>query len=527
MRAALYARYSTDRQRETSIDDQLRVCEVRAAAIGADVVERYADEHVSGSTPIARRTGGTGLLAGLLADRWDVLIVEGLDRLSRDSVEAEQLLRRIEHRGVRVIGVSDGYDSESATRKLHRGMRGIINEVYLDDLRHKTHRGLDGQVARGGHAGGISYGYRSVARDQVHVLEVVPVQADVVREIFERVATGDSVRAIAHDLNARGVAGPRGTWSTAAIFGSPRKGLGVLNNEIYIGRYIWNRSQWLRDPETHRRIRRDRPRSEWRVLEREDLRIVDQQAWNAVRARMNHLEASPRKGPPPRTLLGGLLRCAECDGAVIAINKDSYGCAAHKDRGVTVCSGVSASRRGIERRLLAYLRDELLSPASLSQLHAEVRRLEAAEQAPARQSADRDREKVLRAEVARLVEAIASIGVSPALTTRLRAAEAEIAELDRRRLPAVPKPAAAARLDSVAGDYRRLLADLPGTLTASPDRVQAARAAIAAALGPVHLGADEAGPWLDVGSAADRMLVAAGADVVNVVAGARTRIRLR
>jgi site-specific DNA recombinase len=526
MRAALYARYSTDRQRETSIDDQLRVCEVRAAAIGADVVERYADEHVSGSTPIARRTGGTGLLAGLLADRWDVLIVEGLDRLSRDSVEAEQLLRRIEHRGVRVIGVSDGYDSESATRKLHRGMRGIINEVYLDDLRHKTHRGLDGQVARGGHAGGISYGYRSVARDQVHVLEVVPEQAEVVREIFRRAAEGDSARAIAHALNARGVPGPRGTWSTSAIFGSQHKGLGVLNNELYVGRYIWNRSQWLRDPETHRRIRRDRPRSEWRVLEREDLRIVDDATWSVVRARLASPD-SPRKGPPPKTLLGGLLRCAGCGGAVIAINKDSYGCAAHKDRGASVCAGVSASRRGIERRLLGYLREELLSPASLAQLHAEVRRLEAAEQAPTRQSADRDRAKALHAEVARLVEAIASVGVSPALSARLRAAEAEIAELDRRRAPAAPKPAAAARLDSVAGDYRRLLADLPGTLTASPDRVQAARAAIAAALGPVHLGTDEAGPWLDVGSAADRMLVAAGADVVNVVAGARTRIRLR
>lgn len=149
MRAAVYARFSTERQRESSITDQFRLCQAAAEGRGWAVAVRHADEGVSGSTPVASRSGGAALLADVLAGRVEVVVLEGLDRLSRDLVEQETIVRRLEHRGVRIVGVSDGYDSQSAARKLHRGMRGLINEVYLDDLRAKTHRGLEGQVVRG------------------------------------------------------------------------------------------------------------------------------------------------------------------------------------------------------------------------------------------------------------------------------------------------------------------------------------------------------------------------------------------
>jgi DNA invertase Pin-like site-specific DNA recombinase len=88
-----------------------------------------------------------------------VLIVESLDRLSRDQVEQERIVRRLEHRGIIILGVADGYDSRMGGRKIMRGVRGLINELYLDDLRYKTHRGQSGQVGRGYIAGGKSYGY--------------------------------------------------------------------------------------------------------------------------------------------------------------------------------------------------------------------------------------------------------------------------------------------------------------------------------------------------------------------------------
>lgn len=235
MRAAIYARYSTERQRETSIADQVRVCRVAAEARQWLVGATHADEGTSGTTPVAARTGGAALLADALAGRFETLVIEGLDRLSRDLVEQETIVRRLEHRGIRIIGVSDGYDSQSSARKLHRGMRGIINEVYLDDLRTKTHRGLAGQVSRGFSAGGVSYGYRSVQGDGGHRVEIDEAQATWVRWIFERYAEGWSVQRVAHHLNSHGIPSPRGsTWAVSALYGSPSKGSGVLNNELGI-----------------------------------------------------------------------------------------------------------------------------------------------------------------------------------------------------------------------------------------------------------------------------------------------------
>lgn len=157
IRAAIYTRFSTDKQSEASLADQERICRIRAAAQCWEVVAVHGDDGVSGSTPVAARAGGRGLLADALAGRFDVLLLEGLDRLSRDLVESERVVRRLEHRGIRIVGVADGYDTGAAGGKLMRGMKAVFSEHLLDDIRAKTHRGLAGRVARGMHAGGLSY----------------------------------------------------------------------------------------------------------------------------------------------------------------------------------------------------------------------------------------------------------------------------------------------------------------------------------------------------------------------------------
>lgn len=198
MRVAIYARFSCDKQSEASTEDQIRLCRARANHLVAEVVCVHADDGISGSIPVGDRPGGRALLADFLGDRFDTLIVEGLDRLSRDLVESERIVRRLEHRGVRIIGCADGYDSELAGRKVMRQVRSLVNELYLDDLRHKTHRGLAGRVDRGFHGGGKSFGYRSVPIDGGHKLQVDAEQARWVTWIFEQYAHGWSVQAIAY-----------------------------------------------------------------------------------------------------------------------------------------------------------------------------------------------------------------------------------------------------------------------------------------------------------------------------------------
>ena len=219
MKAAIYCRYSTDKQRNASIEDQARNCRRAIEREGLNCAKTYQDQAVSGSR--ADRVGYQSMLADAKAGMFQVLIVDDISRLSRDQVEAETTFRRLEYWGVRVIGVSDGYDSAAKSRKVHRAVKNLMNEVYLDDLAEKTHRGLEGQARAGNNAGGRAYGYRHVPiEDQSRVdalgrpmvvavrRQIHAEQADVVRQIFRWYADGFSARWIASELNRQKVLSP-------------------------------------------------------------------------------------------------------------------------------------------------------------------------------------------------------------------------------------------------------------------------------------------------------------------------------
>jgi DNA invertase Pin-like site-specific DNA recombinase len=525
MRAVIYARFSTELQSIASIEDQARLCRERATALGLSLVAVHSDSAVSGATPLDRRPGASACMADALAARFDVLLVESLDRLSRNLVEQETVIRRLEHRGIRIIGVSDGYDSNSgAGRKLLRGVRGLISETYLDDLRAKTHRGLTGQIERGYHAGGLSFGYRSVVaglnpRGEPigHRLEIDEAQAVIVREIFMRYAAGESCQRIAADLNARGVRGPRGgTWCVSALYGSPAKGAGVLNNELYVGRYVWNRSQWIKNPDTGKRERFIRPESEWQSVARAELRILDDDSWQAVRERM----ASPRRtggrkgrGGVPTTLLGGVLRCGYCGGSVVKINARAYGCAAHKDRGAAVCGGVVANHAEVDRVVLEHVRGALTAPDVLAWIeHEALSRANELARASDRIDTDRAREQRIQREIERLTDAIAQMGLSTALAERLRKAEAERDALKRART----RVAVAPLPSTIRAQVRALVTGLEAALRTDVVR---ARDALRAMLGDVQLIEENGSVYAECDNAAERLVLAVGGVSMGRVAG--------
>lgn len=533
LRAVLYARYSSDRQRDTSIEDQLRGCRARAQLEGWLVVAEHVDEAVSASTPVALRRGGKALLADALASRCDVLVLEGLDRLSREVGEQEAVVKRLEHRGIRIVGISDGYDSGAGGRKVLRIARGLVNELYLDDLRAKTHRGLAGQFERGLHVGGLSYGYRSEEAPGGRRLAIDEPRAAVVREIFARFAAGETTRGIVRELNARGVPGPRGgAWAMSALHVSHERRLGLLHNELYIGREVWNRRQWIKDPDTGKRRYVERPAAEWRVREVPELRIVDAPTWEAVRRRIaanQGLRSRSGRGAAPRTLFGGLLRCAACGGPMTAIDARRYGCAAHRDRGPAVCAASTTVRRvDLDRRLLADLRAELLEPATLREVRQAVRQALAAHQQAARAGQDDERARLqaLEGEIARLVDAVAQLGLSEALRARLGAAEAERDAL-ASRAAAHDQALPAVDVDALVARWRGMVMDL-GTVLASEDRDRA-RGLLAELIGPVVIGTDETSGevYAELEEPAERLLIAAAGVLPGVVAGARNPSRRR
>jgi site-specific DNA recombinase len=524
-RAALYARYSTDRQRETSIADQLRAAHTRAEAEGWPIVLVHNDEGISGSVPVALRRGGKALLADALASRFDVLIVEGLDRLSRDMGEQDQVVKRFEFRGIRIIGTADGYDTQARGRKVMRVARGLVNELYLDDLREKTHRGLAGQFDRGYHVGGVCYGYRTepTADGRGRQLVIDEAQAAVVRRIYEEYAEGAGMRAIVHRLNAEGVPSPRGgTWAVSALVGDRKRGSGLLNSEIYIGRLVWNRRQWLKDPETGKRRYVDRPREEWQTREAPNLRIVDAATWKSARARDSRRAGNAQGGAPMRTLFAGLLRCSECGGPMTAIDGKRYGCHARHDRGPSVCEGGGTfPRTYVDQALLSVVREDMLAPDVLAAVREAVGHAmrESAQAIEGKADETAARQASLQSEIARLVDAVAQVGMSPALAARLRTAETELAALEPATPAAAPRDPNKVAQQALA-TYKRRLLDLGEALRRDDMDRERTRGLLAELLGPVVLRRDPEGEWAEMEEPAQRVALA-GSSPLTMVARAR------
>ena len=525
-RAALYARYSTDKQRETSIVDQLREAQARAAREGWEVAVQRADEGVSGSVPIALRPGGKALLADALAGRFSILIVEGLDRLTRDIGEQESVVKRLEHRGIRIVGTADGYDTVTRGRKVMRIARGLVNEMYLDDLREKTHRGLAGQFDRGFSAGGRTYGYRTVEDIRGRRMVIDANESPIVQEVFRRYSDGEAVARIVANLNARGIPSARGgSWAVSAIFGSTLKGLGMLSNELYRGHIIWNRRQWIKDPETGRRNYIERPKEEWQHREDPSLRIIEEDLWMMVQSRRRSRGAAWQDGQvriakPGRTLFGGLLVCPTCGGPIIAVNSKRYGCNVHKDRGPAVCSNSQTiSREMVDRRLITEVRDQLMDPAAISELRGAVKAALAMAQKGAESGSEGAKARLaeIDAEISRLVDALASIGLSEAIATRLKKAEAERDQLTAT-LATAKAGGATGMLQDIMARYSRLMMKLQDVL--KDGDIARSRELLSDLLGPITLRRDDDGvAWAEFEEPAERLMLANG-ESLGLVAGA-------
>jgi site-specific DNA recombinase len=392
VRVALYARYSSDQQRATSIEDQFRNCRRRAEAEGWTIVREFSDAAMSGTD--ASRPQYQAMLAAASHREFDVLLLDDLSRLTRDSVEQERTIRRLEFQGLRIVATSDGYDSQSKARKVHRGVKGLMNEIFLDDLRERVHRGLSGQAHKGYWCGGKAYGFRlkpivdpshrdaygQAARIGTR-LEIDPEQAKVVREIFQRFAEGASYTVIAADLNARNVPSPGSTWKrqTRRCRGWMNSAVRViLLNPLYTGRVRWNVSQFVRDPDTGKYKRLRRPESDWHEFRDESLQIVAGELFEQAQRRTRY-RSNPDKrlkcGYKPKYLLSGLLICDRCRSHYVIADARSYACSSYINGGAGACSnGIRVRRDALEAAILDPVRRDLLSPERVEAMAREMQR---------------------------------------------------------------------------------------------------------------------------------------------------------
>jgi len=307
MKAAVYARYSSDLQNDRSIEDQIALCEDFARRQGLTIVSAFHDRARSGASVIGR-DGVLALMDAARAGTFDVVIVEALDRLSRDQEDLAGIYKRLTHAGIEIRAVHDG-----KADIVQIGIRGLVGALYLQDLAHKVRRGLQGVIRDGRNAGGKPYGYAPVPGRKGE-LQILDDEAAVLRRIYADYLAGRSTRDIAGDLNREGVKPPRGhAWAASTLIGNPKRGNGLLQNPIYDGRLIWNRTRMVKDPETGKRVSRINPESEWLQAEAPELRIIDAETFAAVQQR----KAGRARGEQPQQrknarVLSGLLKCGVC-----------------------------------------------------------------------------------------------------------------------------------------------------------------------------------------------------------------------
>ncbi len=190
LRAVIYARYSSENQREASIADQVRLCKERIEREGWELMQVFRDAAVSGASTFLR-PGYQELLEGAYRGEFQVVVAEAPDRLSRDQEDIAALFKRLKFAGIQIVTVAEGEISE-----LHVGLKGTMNALFLKDLALKTHRGLRGRVEAGRSAGGLPFGYRAVRRmdDRGQLIRgermIDEAQAAVVRGIFALFAAG-------------------------------------------------------------------------------------------------------------------------------------------------------------------------------------------------------------------------------------------------------------------------------------------------------------------------------------------------
>lgn len=462
LRCGAYARYSTDKQRPVSIEDQLRNCRAYAAKNGWLFLNEYVftDEAVIGSTDA--RAGLERLIQCSLSKPrpFDIILIDDTSRLSRTLVGSLSIAERLKFEGIRLIFVSQGIDTESEQAEVLMATHGIVDSLYIRELAKKVYRGEEGVALKGMHTGGRCFGYRNqpiedpIKRDAygrpvILGVRLVPdeAQAEIVRRIFSLYASGYSQKRIAKLLNTEGVPSPQPQQGRISRSWCPSSIRVMLHNDRYRGTVFWARTRKVRNARTGRRVKRERPSNEWIRAEVPVQRIVPDELWERVQHRLAEVKSHYKNQGNAAGLLraravnspylfSGIVKCGRCSANMNIVSgrgerrHASYGCPLNAQRGV--CENPVRIRRDVlERSLLSKLQSVVLQPEvveyTLQRFESALLKAVNGQQ----QDVEKLREKKARLEVEiqRLVRVIADGLDSPAVREEITSREDELRKI--------------------------------------------------------------------------------------------------
>ena len=226
MKAVIYARYSSDNQREESIEGQLRECAAFAEKNGITILRNYIDRAYSAKTD--NRPEFQNMIKDSNKKLFDMVIVWKLDRFARNRYDSARYKSTLKKNGVRVV---------SATEIISDGAEGIILESVLEgyaeyfsaDLAEKVVRGMKENALKCKFNGGVlPIGY---VVDEERKFQINPLTAPFVKEAFQRYDEGATMKEIRDWMNENGVTGTAGrllNYNTVQL---------MLNNRRYMGEF--------------------------------------------------------------------------------------------------------------------------------------------------------------------------------------------------------------------------------------------------------------------------------------------------
>ncbi|MDA3889508.1 MAG: recombinase family protein, partial [Allgaiera sp.] len=432
-RAAIYARYSSDRQKATSLDDQIAMARKLCDERGWTVVAEHADAEMTGKN--ARRPGFQALRQVIKQGGIDIVVIESVDRMTRRVVDALSEFEMFEFQGVKLFSIAEGEQDFMKVLLLGYGA-----QLYSQSIAIHTERGRRAALESRKRLHSLAYGYRRKECDTGVNREIDPEQAEVVRRIFAETAEGKSATAIVKSLNRDGIPSPNGSkWSESILRGNVARNDGLLRNKLYIGTAQLGQTHRQDDPETGKRKVTITPEEEVIEAQIPELRIVPQEDWDAAQARI--LESAEkakaagnaRAAHRNRYLLSGLMVCDCCGSPYVMRGKTRYGCRGNRDGSCTNRTTIRRDR--IEARVAYRLREALLTPELTARFEAAIR----AEQKELRKADPdqplkrlRKQRKDLGSKLENLFKAIEDGMPYDRLKSRIGELETEIAETDLR-----------------------------------------------------------------------------------------------
>ena len=205
MNGVIYARYSSDNQREESIEGQLRECKEYAARNEITIIRTYIDRAFSAKTD--NRPQFQQMIHDSNSHLFDTVLVWKLDRFSRNRYDSAYYKRILKNNKVHIISVTEPISSTPEGIMLESLLEGMA-EYYSAELAEKVARGLKENALKAKFNGGpVPLGYRI---DENQHYQIDPVMAPIVQEAFRRYADGEGMKALCEELNRRGIRTGRG-----------------------------------------------------------------------------------------------------------------------------------------------------------------------------------------------------------------------------------------------------------------------------------------------------------------------------